>query len=199
VRTDISPYERGLSYRRWLSSGLFKSQSEIADALGVSEAQISRLLKYAVIPAAIIEAFDSPADIREEWAVVLAKHCQDPQRRGSVLRRARRKARSGRMQTPQAVYASLIREDPSEPDEQGTRDKVVTDSEGQPLMRIGFRAKTVHLILPRERITSESLEEIAAQLKCLLERHPFSRLLKGRGFADPQTPREQVSVGGEFM
>jgi len=44
VRTDISPYERGLSYRRWLNAGHFKNQAEVAKALGVSEAHISRLL-----------------------------------------------------------------------------------------------------------------------------------------------------------
>src|SRR5262245_42306724 len=39
IREDISPYERGLSYRRWLRSGMFATQSDLSKALGVSEAQ----------------------------------------------------------------------------------------------------------------------------------------------------------------
>jgi len=37
VRADISPYERGRSYRRWLSAGYFRNQAEMAKALAVSE------------------------------------------------------------------------------------------------------------------------------------------------------------------
>jgi ParB family transcriptional regulator, chromosome partitioning protein len=165
VRTDISPYERGLSYRRWLNGGLFKSQSEVAKALGVSEAQISRLLKYAAIPAAIIEAFESPSDIKEEWAVVLAKKSQDPEFRKTLLWRSRNIARSCRLHTPQSLYATLIRESAQAIASSKTRDEVVRDSAGRPLLRIGFRAQTVHLILPREKVTPDLLEKISEQVK----------------------------------
>ena len=73
VRMDISAYERGVSYKRWLREGHFASQLEIAKNLGVSEAQISRLLRFSELPAAVVAAFVSPRDIREEWAVVLGE------------------------------------------------------------------------------------------------------------------------------
>ena len=89
LRTDISPYERGMSYRRWLNTRLFASQSELAKELGISEAQVSRLLRYAELPAAVVGAFDSVRSIREEWAIALAKVCQDSGRRPGLMRRAR--------------------------------------------------------------------------------------------------------------
>src|SRR5271170_8315863 len=54
-RKDISAYERGLSYRRWLKSKQFESQTEIANALKISASQVSRLLQIARLPSVIME------------------------------------------------------------------------------------------------------------------------------------------------
>ena len=43
-RKDWSAYERGRSFARWLGSGIFESQESIADVLGMSASQVSRLL-----------------------------------------------------------------------------------------------------------------------------------------------------------
>jgi ParB/RepB/Spo0J family partition protein len=52
-RADISPYERGLSYARWLRAGFFACQEDIARALKVSCSHVSRLLKIARLSSPI--------------------------------------------------------------------------------------------------------------------------------------------------
>jgi hypothetical protein len=52
-RKDISPYERGTSYKRWLELGHFKCQKELARALEISPSQVSRMLKLAQLPAVV--------------------------------------------------------------------------------------------------------------------------------------------------
>lgn len=169
VRDDISPYERGRSYRRWLSAGFFRNQSELAKALAVSEAQVSRLLRYAELPAAVIDAFQSPYDIREEWAVTLAKLCAEARSRSLVLNRARTWSASARSASPQSVFDTLVNgRGPQSPPECRSRDDVVKDPEGRLLYRIGFRAKSVHLILPRQSVTPAALQQINDQLKPIL-------------------------------
>lgn len=169
VREDISPYERGRSYRRWLASGFFRNQAELAKALAVSEAQVSRLLRYAELPAAVTEAFDSPCDIREEWAVTLAKLCTEPESRSLVLERARTWSACHRTASAQSVFDALVNgRGRQSPPECRSRDEVVKDSTGKPLYRIGFRAKSVHLILPRQRLTSSTLQQINDQIKPIL-------------------------------
>src|SRR5262249_20674676 len=64
-RTDISPYERAMSYARWLSTGHFGSQDDIARALRISSSQVSRLLRLAKLPSVILNAFTSPLEICE--------------------------------------------------------------------------------------------------------------------------------------
>jgi ParB family chromosome partitioning protein len=151
-RKDISPYERGLSYACWLRSGVFKTQSEIATALGVSEAQISRLLRYAELPAVVVQAFDSGCDIREEWAGALAKQCGDPATRDTVLRRAREFKQAERREAPQRVYDSLMDGSGRKRVKFSERDEVVKDSSGHPIARLQFRAKTVHVVLTRANL-----------------------------------------------
>ena len=76
-RTDISPYERGLSYLRWLGGKQFQSQEEIAHTLKISTAQVSRLVKLARLPAVIVAAFENPIHIRESWGLELVDAWED--------------------------------------------------------------------------------------------------------------------------
>lgn len=73
LREDISPYERGLGYAQWLRSGVFKSQSEIAQTLNVSASQVSRLLRLARLPAVVVDAFRNSEEISENWGNVHRK------------------------------------------------------------------------------------------------------------------------------
>ena len=169
VRMDISPYERGLSYKRWLRDGHFASQLEIAKSLGVSEAQISRLLRYAELPAAVVAAFESPRDIREEWAVVLAKRCRDAASRESVLRRARACAALGTRPRAQQVYEALINEGSLRVPSRRARDEIIKNAAGAPLLRVRLRARAVHLIVPRDKVTPVMLRELTRRIKDLLD------------------------------
>jgi ParB family transcriptional regulator, chromosome partitioning protein len=169
LRKDISPYERGLSYRRWLRAGQFRNQAEVARALGVSEAQICRLLRFADLPSVVVRAFAAPRDIREEWAARLAKMCADPARREAVVRRARYRVQSVQQLPPQAIYEVLIGGHSRDAVRRRAHDEVVAGSRGAPLLRIGVRAKTIHLILARDKINPRTLQRITDEVRNVLE------------------------------
>jgi ParB family chromosome partitioning protein len=176
LRTDITPYERGMSYRHWLNARVFASQCELAREIGVSEAQVSKLLRYADLPAAVVGAFDSVGSIREDWAVALAKLCQDPGRRPGLVRRAREFARSGRQQEPEVVFSRLISdENLREHASPQRREEVIRSSSGNAIYRIAVRPNTVHFILPRAALSEDLLGQLKCQLTLLLERAPLAR------------------------
>jgi ParB/RepB/Spo0J family partition protein len=169
VRTDISPYERGRSYRRWLTAGYFKNQVEMAKALAVSISQVSRLLRYAQLPAAVVNAFDSPNAIREEWAVTLAKMCAEPKTRALVMQRVRSLSASSTATSAHSVFDGLVNgRGPKSPPPRRSSDDVVKDPSGKPLFRVRFRAKAVYLIVPRDTITSPLLKQINEQVAHVL-------------------------------
>ena len=78
LRRDISAYERGTSYERWLREGHFATQKDLCRALQVSAAQLSRLLNLSRLPKVLIEAFGSAADLCEVWGADLATQLKDP-------------------------------------------------------------------------------------------------------------------------
>jgi ParB/RepB/Spo0J family partition protein len=173
VRQDISAYERGLSYRRWLNAGYFPNQLALAKALGISSPQVCRLLRYADLPAVVLAAFPSPHDIREEWAGRLAKYCRDPSKRQQILTRARAARSLPRTRSAQATYEALLASARATGG-RGVRDRVIKNSNGIPLFRLAFRSRTVHVVIPLERLGTDLLDVIAAQIARALEETPHT-------------------------
>jgi ParB family chromosome partitioning protein len=185
-RTDISPYERGMSYRRWLNARLFASQSELAKELSVSEAQVSRLLRYADLPAVVVGAFNNVQSIREEWAVALAKICQDTSQRPGVLRRAREVSQGEGRHPPQVVFrrltsaANSVRREAVRP-----KGEVVKSLSGKPMYRVIVRSKAIHFIVPRNGFSEHLVHELKRQLTSALEPAVEGRGTERMPNADP--------------
>lgn len=169
VREDISPYERGISYKRWLSSGLFSTQSDLSKAIGISEAQVSRLLRFAELPAVVVSAFASHRHIREDWAGILSRLCKIPDHCEGIYRRARKVSVMQDRPAPDDIYNFLISDGRQVLARSRTKDEVVRSRAGHPLFRIGVRARAVHLIFPRVLVTNEILKRISEEMRSSLE------------------------------
>jgi ParB family chromosome partitioning protein len=172
-RKDVSPYERGISYARWLRSGHFNSQDEIAQALKVSSAQISRLLKLARLPSVVVGAFASPTDICEGWGSDLVDMWDDPNTKPQVARRARSIGAMPVRPTAQDVYRSLVSLSPLKRRRSGTRDEVVSDGRGTPLFRVRPQQKWIAVLLPREHCGEHHLQAIKQAITSVLEVMPL--------------------------
>lgn len=70
-RADLRPYEQGLMYVRALDQGLFASIRKLAEDVGADPTNVSRAVGLARLPAAVLNAFESPLDIQYRWAVEL--------------------------------------------------------------------------------------------------------------------------------
>jgi len=90
LRCDISSYERGVSFRSWLREGYFQSQEEIAKTLGLSKAQVCRLVKFSELPAAIVSAFPDPRQINSRGPLSWPSDAPAPRRGMPSSRRRNR-------------------------------------------------------------------------------------------------------------
>jgi ParB family chromosome partitioning protein len=169
LRRDFSPYERGCSFQSWLRSGHFESQRDIATALAMSPAQVSRLMKIARLPAVLINAFTNPNEICELWGVDLFEAWQDESSRAGLIERARDIARlSPRLAADRVIEELLVRSIRGGRAALATRDEVVRGQDGKPLFRVRYGRTCLTVSLPLEGMTSSSLTQIKAVLsKCL--------------------------------
>lgn len=163
LRLDLSPYERGLGLTRWLHSGHFQSQEEMARALQVSVTQISRLLKLARLPSIVVGAFGSGTQIRETWGLELMDALNDPARRQSLLRVARAISTRKPRPTPSQTFSKLLTAGMGATHYQArnaSRPVVVKNAEGAPLFRVIRQSHSMTYQLPRERLSPQVLRNI---------------------------------------
>ncbi|MCC7006978.1 MAG: ParB/RepB/Spo0J family partition protein [Ottowia sp.] len=75
-RLDLSPWEKGVMYRRALDDGLYPSLRKMAGELGVDHSNMSKAISLARLPEEIVKAFPSPLDIQFRWASLLSDRLQ---------------------------------------------------------------------------------------------------------------------------
>lgn len=85
ARADLSVWEQGLAYARALDAGLYPSLRQLAEALNVHNANVSRAVAIAKLPDEVIRAFDSPLDLQYRWATPL-RDAQDRDPEGLLAR-----------------------------------------------------------------------------------------------------------------
>lgn len=160
-RRDVSPYERGRSYARWLRAGYFASQEDLARVLRVSPSQVSRLIKVASLPTVVVDAFGSATEIREAWGVELANVLQDPNRRAQAIHAARSIVTSASRPPAPEVFRKLLSSSITgrKPKVVG-HDRVAKDSAGSPLVRIRHQRNSISIVLPIEKVSAKTLHAI---------------------------------------
>jgi ParB family chromosome partitioning protein len=169
-RMDISSYERGLSYARWLRLGYFESQEEIARFLSVSTSQVSRLLRMARLPTVVIAAFSDAADICERWGVELADALEDADRRKRILSMARELGMQAPRCSSKDTYRRLfLSSTPGRKPTTRAQDKVVRDHGGTPLFRVKHQRKSISLVLPIEKVSADALSQIETAIAATLD------------------------------
>lgn len=185
-RRDISPYERGMSYLKWLRHGFFKSQDEVARAFKISPSQISRLLKLAQLPAVVIGAFPSPVEICETWALDLAAALEDPERRGRTCARARALAAQPTRLSARETFRELVAAGrPGRKVRAKPRDDVVTGRDGRPLFRIRHQASSVSILITVDKLSADRLTKIKLAVVGTLE-EPATGASRYRALAAPE-------------
>ena len=195
-RRDISAYERGMSYARWLRSAHFQSQDDISRSLKISAAQVSRLLKLARLPAVVVNAFASPGDIHESWGLDLIEALDDAERRQPTIERARAISRQSRRLNGTEVYRQLLSASGKKgrAPKASAHDEVVKDESGRPLFRIRQLRSTIAVVLPVEHVPARTLAAIRTTLSDLLSTNVLANIAACTRPGSPRITLVQPSI-----
>jgi ParB family chromosome partitioning protein len=165
-RTDISPYERGLGYARWLRTTHFASQEDLARALKLSSSQVSRLLTLAQLPRQIVDAFGGPRELPEAWGVQLAQTLRAPEMIERCVQAARRIMAADQRRPADEVYRLLLAAVSSRRRLRASaEDRVVRDEGGASLFSIRSRKDSVAFIVPLRSASPDTIQQIASAIE----------------------------------
>ena len=110
-RQDITPMERALSFQALLDGKVFATQDAIAEAMGVSKGQVSKLLKAAALlkPGTIGNLFTDKSAVPVDLAYKVATLLERPGAKEVILQAAKNAAREGEgRREPAEVLRTLI-------------------------------------------------------------------------------------------
>jgi ParB family chromosome partitioning protein len=170
-RADISPYERGLSYSRWLRAGFFSSQEDVARQLNISASQVCRLLKLARLPAVVLDAFRSPLDIREEWGAELVDALNEERTRRATIHTARAiAARTPRLSSVEVFRELLAASANGRKIKSKPHDGVILDDQGRPLFRVRQQRSSIAILLPIQKVSANSMKAVCRAIADVLQK-----------------------------
>ncbi len=105
-RYDLSAFEKGRMFARWLDAGVYDSQRELAAAIGLGEAAAAKYLAVASLPHQVLAAFGDERTIPMSWGPTLSQavKANGP----AVLRSAERLAQRKPLASPDVVFRTLV-------------------------------------------------------------------------------------------
>lgn len=175
-RRQVSPYERGVWLARVMSHGLFKTQEDMARALGLSPAQVSRLVKFSSLPAIVLDAFQSPTEILESWVVELHARYTDLSARKEMILRARALTTKTPRLPAKEVNAILLGSSIRKRRDGHRTPELIKDAAGTLLLRVERRRKEMIIRVPNTRIAPAVERELTSALLAVLAKNRVQEL-----------------------
>ena len=105
-RYDLSAYEKGRMFVRWLEAGIYESQRDLATAIGLGFPAVAKYIAVAELPAAVLAAFGDDRVIAMNWGPTLSQALKTNE--AAVLKVAERLTQRKPQVTPDIVLRSLV-------------------------------------------------------------------------------------------
>lgn len=111
-RSDYSPFEKGMEFQAYLSTGAARTHDSLAELLGESKSTVTRCLQVAGLPAEVVAAFGSPRLIPMVGGAKLSSLIANSEAMARVLQAATRWTPGGGDPLPAFLRAAAGRPEP---------------------------------------------------------------------------------------
>jgi ParB family transcriptional regulator, chromosome partitioning protein len=105
-RYDLSAFEKGSMFARWLDAHVYDSQRDLGAAVGLGESAVAKYLAVASLPAAVLAAFRDERTIPMSWGAPLSQALKLNE--AAVLKAAERLAQRQPAPSPDLVLKGLV-------------------------------------------------------------------------------------------
>lgn len=172
-REEQCAFDKGRSFRQWLGEGLFTEQGELARAIGVSDATVTKYLQIAELPDFVLAAFEDPREISVRWSHDLVKALKTAP--GRVEETAQRLANTSPRPAAASVARALVAsaDAPRETRNSPSREQAVK-IDGRVALRL--QRRDGRLTLKFYQLDKRAQREITEEILELAERRVRERL-----------------------
>jgi ParB family chromosome partitioning protein len=105
-RYDLSAFEKGRMFARWLEAGIYENQRDLAAGIALGEAAVAKYLAVAALPSSVLAAFGDERAIAMRWGPALSQALKANET--AVLRAAERLAKRKPLAGPEVVLRTLV-------------------------------------------------------------------------------------------
>lgn len=159
-REDISPYERAMEYKQWVTSKIFKNYKEAMEEAGFKKSWFSKLIALADLDASIVNAFGEPSHLKQVWGYNLALACRENSQKQKIIAAAKTLIKQS--QPPATVYKTLMATI------QSTKSKQVISYKDQPILETKANNKGELTVKILTKIPSQHAQEFISKLEELM-------------------------------
>lgn len=160
-RLDLSPWEQGRMYRQALNEGLFSSLGKLAKEIGIDKSNLSKALRLAEIPEAVLDAFPSPLGLQYRWAKMIDDALKIDA--NAVLDRAKQLTNSGKQHSAKEVLAVLL----------GSKPKSIVEREivvgGKSLAKVRIEGGRVSVHFDKGVVSDDKVKRLQTLMKEFLQ------------------------------
>lgn len=171
LRDNPSAYEKGSSFKQWLSEGLFDEQRQIAEAIGVSHVLVTKYIQVADLPEYVVRAFGDPREISLRWAQELIQAIKA--KPAKVREAAQRLAEISPRPAAALVARELIASAEAEKRTSSSREQSIK-VDGRVALRVQRREG--RLAIKFHQLSASAQREITEEIVELAERRVRERL-----------------------
>lgn len=172
-REEQCAYDKGRSFRQWLSEGLFADQGELARTIGVSDSTVTKYLQIADLPETVLAAFEDTREISVRWSHDLVRAIKTNP--GRVEETALRLANTTPRPAAAAVVRALTASAETQRDARSSPSREqVSKIDGRVVLR--QKRRDGHLTLKFYQLDKKAQREITEEIWELAERRIRERL-----------------------
>lgn len=163
-RHDLSAFEKGRMFVRWLEAGVYESQRDVAAAVRLGESAVAKYLAVATLPVAVLQAFGDERSIPMSWGAALSQALKTNE--SAVLKAADRLVHRQPPATPDSVLKTLVNAAAGKQPPRGTSREESVRIGGRVPLKVGsgrnrIVLKLAHLDEPTQKQLREELKDWA--------------------------------------
>jgi ParB family chromosome partitioning protein len=160
-RYDLSAFEKGTMFARWLDAKIYDSQRDLGAAIGLGESAVAKYLSVAALPRPVLTAFGDDRVIPMRWGPALSQALKTHE--AAVIKVAERMAQRRPVPSAEAVFKAMIAAAAGKKPTRGTSREESVKIGGRVPLKVGVGRNRI--ILKLAHLDDSMQKELREELK----------------------------------